>query len=211
MRFVVATRSAHKLNELRDLLGSVPGLSLIDLEEAGVERSPEEEDIEVFDTFEENALAKARYYVARTGLPVLADDSGICVDALGGGPGVRSKRFSQRADLHGQALDDANNAHLLELLNKTPDPERSAHYRCALALVTPDGVEEIFTGRVDGFILREAAGDGGFGYDPLFLVDELGATFAQRPPAEKQRRSHRARAAAAALERLESLVAREAS
>ena len=107
IRIVVATRSAHKLRELQQLLGSIEGIELIDLDGAGIERSADEETIEIHDSFEANALAKARYYSARTPHPVLADDSGLSVDALGGEPGVRSKRFSGRTELSGDELDAA--------------------------------------------------------------------------------------------------------
>lgn len=208
IRIVVATRSAHKLRELQQLLGSIEGIELIDLDGAGIERSADEETIEIHDSFEANALAKARYYSARTPHPVLADDSGLSVDALGGEPGVRSKRFSGRTELSGDELDAANNLHLLERLRDVPDAHRGAHYTCCLAIVTSDGgSEKVFFGRVDGVILREPAGSGGFGYDPLFFVPELGGTFAELPAAEKQRSSHRARAVEAARPELLRLAA----
>jgi XTP/dITP diphosphohydrolase len=198
-RVVVATRSAHKLAEIRALLARhAPGVTAVDLDEAGVAASPEEEGIEGYDSFRENALAKARYFAARTAEPVLADDSGLCVDALGGGPGVRSKRFSGRSDLSGAALDRANNELLLERLAGVPASRRSAHYVCAVALVLPGGEVHTFEGRCEGVILDEPRGDGGFGYDPLFLVAGEDATFGELPPDRKNGLSHRARAVAAA-------------
>ncbi len=191
---VVATRSRHKLREIRELLGDLPGYRLIDLEEAGIPEVAEEEGIEIFETFAENALAKARYFAARTDAPVLADDSGLCVTALEGGPGVRSKRFSGRQDLRGDALDRANNEHLLLLLADVPDGERAARYVCAAALAFPDGSEEVFLGACEGTILHSPAGTGGFGYDPLFYLPDEGATFGQLPAAHKHQLSHRARA-----------------
>jgi XTP/dITP diphosphohydrolase len=202
---LVATRSANKLREIRQILSGLPGLSLVGLEGVGIPEDPEEDAIEAFDSFQQNALAKARYFSRLSGLPTLADDSGLCVDALGGAPGVRSKRFSGRADLRGAELDRANNEHLLRELGEVPADRRSAHYFCALALVTPGGSEEVFLGRCDGSILTAPRGDGGFGYDPLFYVPEEDATFAEIPPERKNEQSHRTRAlrsAAGALARL---------
>lgn len=194
MRLVVATRSAHKLREIRTLLGSLPGLRLQDLNEAAVPESAEEEGIEVFDTFAANALAKARYFGRLTGAWVLSDDSGLCVEALSGAPGVRSKRFSGRIDLRGDALDRANNEHLLAALQGVPVDQRTACYVCAAALVGPRGEEAVFHGICTGRIEDAPRGDQGFGYDPLFLLPSRGATFGQLPASEKDRVSHRARA-----------------
>jgi len=195
---VIATRSAHKLREIAAILPEIPGLALRDLDSAGVPASPEEEGIEIHDTFRENALAKARYYAARVNRPVLADDSGLCVDALAGGPGVRSKRFSGRVDLEGEALDRSNNELLLRSLDGVPAAERTAHYVCVVALVDPAGRETTFEGRCDGVILTEPRGSGGFGYDPLFYLPALGRSFGELDPVAKNRMSHRARAVRAA-------------
>lgn len=195
-RVVVATRNAGKLHELRPLLADA-GFEAIDLGDAGVPPNAEEDTIEAYDTFEENALAKARYFAARCGgLPVVADDSGLVVDALGGAPGVRSKRWSGRADLEGRELDAANNARLLERLAGVA--ERSAAYRCAVAW-SGDGVELVRTGEVRGRIVDEARGTHGFGYDAHFVADELGRTFGEADREEKARVSHRARATRALL------------
>lgn len=188
------------------MLDLPPGVRLLDLEAAGLPEQPEEEGIEAFGTFEENALAKARYFARRSGRTVIADDSGLRVDALGGAPGVRSKRFSGREDLTGDALDLSNNAHLLEALAAVPDPERTAHYVCVVAIATPDGEEHTFQGRVDGRILREPRGSGGFGYDPLFYLDALNATFAEVDPEVKNGWSHRARAVEAAHATLSEML-----
>jgi XTP/dITP diphosphohydrolase len=203
---VVATRSHHKLAEIRQIAPSIPGLRLIDLKAAGVPADPREDALEAFPTFEENALAKARFFAARVRLPVLADDSGLCVDALGGAPGVLSKRFAGRSDLSGLELDRANNRHLLDALSRMPDAPRSARYACAVAIVTPAGQEYSFHGTVDGVILDAPRGSGGFGYDPLFFVPPLGATFAEVQQDVKNRLSHRARAVEAALPRLRALA-----
>jgi len=193
---VVATRSNHKLEEVRTILGGSLRLhgqvrELIDLGSLGVEPAAEEDGIEVFDSFHENALAKARYFAERTGLPTIADDSGIVVHALDGEPGVHSKRFAGRTDLSGQALDNANNAHLLERLSGLPDHQRGAHYVCAATLVGAAAGSITSIGTCRGRILREPAGTGGFGYDPLFWIAELGRSFAELSAQEKHRVSHR--------------------
>lgn len=201
-KLVVATRSAHKLREIRQLIGPLPGIRILDLEEAGIPETESEDGIEIHDSFEENALAKARYFAATTNVAVLADDSGLCVDELGGAPGVRSKRFSGRTDLRGAALDQANNAVLLGRLEGLTTDRRSAHFACAVALATPDGREAVFLGRCGGHIQTAPSGTAGFGYDPLFFAHELGKTFAEADAAEKNRVSHRARAIGAARELL---------
>ncbi|MEX1255992.1 MAG: non-canonical purine NTP pyrophosphatase [Gemmatimonadota bacterium] len=192
MRLVVATRSAHKLGEIRAILRGVPGLELLDLNDAGVRPTAEEEDIERFETFEENALAKARHFHTLSGLPVVADDSGICVDALGGLPGVRSKRFCPGGELlTDEERDRANNEYLLRLLGDLDLAERKASYVCIAALVEGEGPPHLFEGKASGLILGNARGKGGFGYDPLFFDPLEGKTFAELSPAEKDARSHR--------------------
>jgi XTP/dITP diphosphohydrolase len=196
---VVATRSPDKLREIGQMLEGIPDLRVLDLEGAGLSWEPEEEHIEVFDTFRGNAEAKARYYAGRSGELTLADDSGICVDALGGAPGVYSKRFSGRTDLGGAELDRANNTLLLQRLRDLPQAPRTAHYLCTIALVHPAaGREAVVQGRCDGIVLPEPRGAGGFGYDPLFWLPREEATFAQLAPARKNEISHRARAVRAA-------------
>ena len=198
---VVATRSADKLREIREMLAEAEGLEVLDLDGAGVVELPEEAGVEVFDTFRDNALAKARYYSRRSGRLTLADDSGLCVEALDGGPGVLSKRFSGRTDLSGLALDEANNALLLDRLRDVPPERRGAQYVCAVALVDPDSQREATVqGTCDGLVLPAPQGSGGFGYDPLFFVPDQGATFGEIPPAIKNRISHRAGAVRAAME-----------
>lgn len=206
-QLVVATRSAHKLREIREILPPVAGLQLLTLDEAGIPPVPEEEGIEVFDTFADNALAKARFFARRCGRPVLADDSGLCVDALGGAPGVRSKRFAGRSDLHGSALDAANNQRLLRELQGVPPEQRGGHYVCVVALADAAGRELTFQGRCDGVLLESPRGGGGFGYDPLFFVPDEGATFGEMDAERKNRISHRARAVRAAAEALPGWLA----
>ena len=188
--YLLATRSAGKLRELEPLfLGA--GIEVITLERAGIPELPDEDGIESYPTFEENALAKARYFRDLSGLPAIADDSGLEVHALRGDPGVRSKRWSGRDDLTGIALDEANNAQLLRALTGVPD--RGARYVCVAAIATPAG-ELACRGEVKGEILEEPRGRGGFGYDPLFFAVELGKTFGEASLAEKERVSHRGRA-----------------
>ncbi len=195
-RLVLATRSRGKLRELTPLLEDA-GFEAVTLDELAIAEAPEEEAIEKFDTFEANALAKARYFLKRAnGLPVIADDSGLEITALRGAPGVRSKRWSGRADLTGQELDDSNNEKLLrELANKA---DWSARYVCAAAFA--HGKQELVCrGETLGVIVETPVGIGGFGYDPYFLSDDLGVTFGEADRASKERVSHRGRAFAALL------------
>ena len=184
--------------ETRYDVGRFPSLPVADLREASVAPSPDEDAVEAFDSFEANALAKARYFHALTGRPTIADDSGLEVMALAGQPGVRSKRWSGRTDLSGQALDDANNARLLDMLRDVTDP--AARYVCVAAYC--DGLREVVTrGETAGIIVQDARGEHGFGYDPYFFSVELGATFGERPRESKERVSHRGRAFRALIER----------
>lgn len=194
MRLLVATRSRHKLAEIRRILGAVPALELLDPLEAGLPEQPEEEGIEVFDTFEANALAKARWFRERSGMAVLADDSGLMVDALGGEPGVRSKRFAPFRR-PGEGVDEANNRHLLERLEGVEDAARGARFVCVAVLDPgPDGAPLVSRGEAVGRILRQTVGQGGFGYDPLFLDPGSGKAFGEFSEEEKDARSHRGRA-----------------
>ena len=195
---LLATRSTGKIRELRPLL-LARGIGVISLDDAGIAESDAEDALEVYATFEENALAKARYFARMSGRPTLADDSGLAVDALGGRPGVMSKRWSGRIDLTGQALDDENNRLLLETLQTKPD--RRAHYVCAAAYADTSR-ELVCRGEVQGRILETASGSGGFGYDPYFFADELGKSFGEASRDEKATVSHRARAFAALIDRL---------
>jgi XTP/dITP diphosphohydrolase len=182
------------MKEIREILSGVPGLEVMDLTEAGVEYSPMEEELEPFDTFEENAASKARYFQSKTRLPTVADDSGLEVDHLDGRPGVRTKRFAPGEDLEGEARDQANNAHLLASLNGVPHQDRGARYVCVAAMVSGDGQVETFRGEAPGVVLEEARGGGGFGYDPIILDESSGKSFAELTAAEKNARSHRGKA-----------------
>ena len=188
---VLATRSAGKLRELRPMFRNF-GVDVVDLAEAGVAESPEENDIESHETFEENALAKARYFFERCGgVDVFADDSGLVVDALGGEPGVRSKRWSGRIDLAGKELDQANIAVLIARLAGVAN--RRARFVCAAAWRGAAG-ELVVRGETHGRIVDSASGTHGFGYDPHFLSDELGMTLADATTEQKRLVSHRGRA-----------------
>ena len=185
-RLLLATRNAGKLAELRRLLESaVPGVEVVGL--ADVEDYPEAPETGA--TFAENALLKAREAVRYTGLPAVADDSGLTVDALGGMPGVLSARWSGR---HGD--DDANTALLLGQLADLPDERRGAAFVCAAALVTPEGAEHVLERDWRGHVVREKRGSNGFGYDPVFVPAGLTVTSAELQPAEKDARSHRGQA-----------------
>lgn len=193
---LVATRSAGKLRELVPMLRAA-GFEPRTLEEAGIKYDRAEEEIEVFETFEANARAKARYYYERAGgVLVLADDSGLVVDALGGAPGVRSKCWSGSHE-EGHALDDANNAHLQRALSGQSD--RWAKYVCAAVIGGALGFT-VAHGETTGTIAESPSGNGGFGYDPYFMSDDLGIAFGVASREEKERVSHRGRAVRAVLE-----------
>ena len=188
-RLLLATRNAGKLAELQRLLRTaVPGVDVVGLRD--VEEYPEAPETGA--TFEENALLKAREAVRYTGLPAVADDSGLAVDALNGMPGVLSARWSGR---HGD--DDANTALLLGQIADVPDDRRGAAFVCAAALVTPDGTERVLERQWRGSVLREKRGTNGFGYDPVFVPEGLEVTAAELSPDEKDARSHRGQAFAA--------------
>jgi XTP/dITP diphosphohydrolase len=178
------------------------GLTLVSLDELEIDESDEEADLEPHETFEENALSKARYfYEVSGGIPTVADDSGLEVDALGGRPGVRSKRWAGRDELRGLQLDEANNHALLASLDGVASPV--ARYVCVAAFVAV-GVELTARGETTGTIVRDARGTHGFGYDPYFFSSELGKTFGESSPSEKERVSHRGRAFRELLTRIRS-------
>ena len=197
-KVLLATRSAGKLRELKGILDEA-GIAGVTLDEAGIPESPDEDALECFETFEENALAKARYFNRLSAMPAMADDSGLCVVALGGAPGVYSKRYSGRNDVSGQALDDANNAKLQDEIGSHAN--KSASYTCAAAYV--DGSKEVVAvGETVGRIVAAPGGSHGFGYDPYFFSTELGMTFGDATTEEKQAVSHRGRAFRSLLELL---------
>lgn len=189
----MATRSPGKQREIRPLLGS-RGIEVLFPGDLGLEPDLAEEVVESFPTFALNAVAKAKYFFRRSGgIPTLADDSGLEVDALEGEPGVLSKRWAGLAG-DGRDVDAGNNALLLSRLAHVPPDRRTARYRCVLALVEPDAAPVTFAGTTEGTILTAPQGTGGFGYDPLFLSHDLGCTFAEAPAEAKHAVSHRGRA-----------------
>jgi XTP/dITP diphosphohydrolase len=195
-RLLGATRSGHKLRELRDLLDLPVGVELLSPDDVGIRDEPEETG----ETFEANARLKARYYARLSGLPTLADDSGLEVDALRGGPGVRTRRYAGP-----DATDEQNNAKLVRELVGLPADRRGARYVCVLALALPElagprgGLGTVTRrGTCRGRIAQSPRGDGGFGYDPIFepwSEPPGGETLGQWPAAAKNAISHRARAA----------------
>jgi XTP/dITP diphosphohydrolase len=183
-RLLVASRNAKKLAELRRILGGA-GLEVVGLDDV----PPFPEAPETGATFEDNALAKARDAAAATGLPAVADDSGIAVDALNGMPGVLSARWA------GNAKDDAANLRLvLEQVADVPDTRLTAAFVCAAALARPDGTEVVVRGEWPGTLVREPRGTNGFGYDPIFVPHGDTRTSAELTAEEKDAISHRARA-----------------
>lgn len=197
MKLLVATKNRGKVRELELLFAEVPGIELVSL--ADLPGAPEVDEDGA--TFEANAVKKACEYAAFAGLTTLADDSGLEVDALGGAPGVCSARFAREHD------DAANNALLLEKLTGVPDAERTARFRCVLALAEPSGAPvRITDGRVEGRIARAPRGNHGFGYDPLFLVERGDRTMAELDPGDKSVLSHRGRAARAMIPILRELA-----
>ena len=205
---LLATRSEGKLRELFPLVEAA-GFEAETLVEAGIPEADAEDALETFSSFEENAFAKARYFsaIAPERL-VLADDSGLEVLALAGAPGVRSKRWSMRAELSGAALDEANNGRLqveLERVGALTASERRARFVCA-AVCVGWGLEMGAVGETAGWILRESRGVGGFGYDGYFFSVEFGSSFGELSIEEKQRVSHRGRAFSGLLAKLSAVL-----
>ena len=193
MKIVVASGNKAKLREIAQIF---QGYEIVSMQEAGFTDDIEENG----STFEENAVIKARAVSRALGVNALADDSGICVEALGGAPGVLSARFCGR---HGD--DAANNALLLEKLKDVPQDRRRAYFESCVALCFADGREITASGRTYGRILEKAEGEGGFGYDPLFYSDELGMSFGLASAEEKNAVSHRGKALAALAEKLKGM------
>lgn len=183
-RILIATKNQGKVKEIRDL---VRGLPVAFLSMADVADLPDV--VEDGKTFEENALKKARLVAQATGLVSLADDSGLCVDALDGRPGVYSARYAGAG-----ASDEVRWSGILEEMRDISDDRRSARFVCVVAMVAPDGEETLFRGVCEGRITRAPRGSSGFGYDPIFYFEEAGLTFAEMDGEEKNRVSHRGRA-----------------
>jgi XTP/dITP diphosphohydrolase len=183
-KLVLATRNQGKITEFRRILDALaPGA----IELIGVDQFPDLVDVdETGSTFEENSLLKARYTCHATGLPAIADDSGLCVDALNGDPGIFSARW---AGTHGN--DQANLEKVLDQLKDVPDEKRTAHFMCVASLVLPDGREQVAEGRFEGHILHAPVGENGFGYDPIFQPLGLRISSAQMSAEEKDLVSHR--------------------
>lgn len=196
MKILLATQNQGKVKELQEMLADtqIDILSLYDIENW--------EDVEeTGSTFAENASLKARAAAERTGYIALADDSGLEVDALDGAPGVYSARYA------GEPKDDErNNDKLLKALEKVPDEERTARFRCALVIATPDGKEYLTEGTVEGRISRVRRGKDGFGYDPLFFMPDFGRTMAELTLTQKNKLSHRAQAFQKAIPILKELA-----
>ena len=190
MKAVLASRNRHKAEQVALLL---PALELVPLDDV----APDLELVEPYDTFEANALAKARAVVAATGLPAVADDSGLEVDVLGGAPGVRSARYAGN-----DATDEANNAKLVAALAGSPAEERTCRYRCVAVFVAPDGRELVAPGSCEGRVVLEGRGSLGFGYDPHVIPEGESRTMGEIPLDEKLRFSHRGRAFRALAEML---------
>lgn len=183
-KILIATKNQGKVKEISDLVGDLP------IEFVSLTEFPNAPDVlEDGETFEDNALKKARTLAEATGLTTLADDSGLCVDSLGGRPGVLSARYAGES-----ASDEEKCARILEEMREVPDSERTARFVCVLALVDPRGRQNTFKGVCAGRIIRELRGRRGFGYDPIFLYEEQGLTFAEMDMQSKNRVSHRGRA-----------------
>jgi XTP/dITP diphosphohydrolase len=201
VKLLVATRSTGKQPEMRRALEAA-GHEILFPDQAGIAATAAEGTLETAETFEANARRKAEYFARLGGLPTVADDSGLEVYSLGGAPGVRSRRWAG-ATGPADAVDRANNAELLRRLAGAPPERRRARYRCVLVFMPQaGGIPESFEGACSGTILTEPRGTGGFGYDPLFMSDDLGRTFGEAPAEDKERVSHRGRALAALVSRL---------
>lgn len=193
MKLVLASNNAHKLEELRAILSQLD-LQVVSQKELGISVEPDETGT----TFEENSYIKAKTVMELCGLPTIADDSGLMVDALDGAPGVYSARFGGEAC----CSDRDRLEYLLQRLSGVPENARGAKFVSVITMLTPDGKKVVARGECPGRILTEAHGENGFGYDPVFYVPEAGCTFAELPPQEKNRISHRARALAAFAEQI---------
>jgi XTP/dITP diphosphohydrolase len=201
MKLLVATNNLGKLEEYRHLLRGVP-LEITNLSEENIDFEPQETG----STFEENATLKASAFAERSGLLTLADDSGLEIDALAGAPGVHSARYAGTR----RGEDVQRYELVLRQMEGVPWAQRTARFRCVVAVATPDSQVQTAEGVVQGIIAFEPQGEHGFGYDPIFFLPEFGCTMAQLTSETKNRVSHRARAVQAALPIIRRLVTREA-
>jgi XTP/dITP diphosphohydrolase len=193
VKLLAATRSAGKQREFRRVLEPA-GIEVVFPDDIGLYPSQAEDSLELGDSFETNARRKAEHFARLSGMPTVADDSGLEVLSLGGAPGVRSRRWASAVGTEAE-VDAANNAELVRRLAGASGPRRAARYRCVLVYVArPGAVPETFEGTCAGRILESPRGDGGFGYDPYFFSEELGQTFGEATPEEKDGVSHRGRA-----------------
>ncbi len=199
MKIAIATQNAHKLAELSRLI-NVEGVEFISLKDLGFEG----DIVEDGSTFGENALIKAKFICEKYNVPAIADDSGLCVDALGGEPGIYSARYASTTD--GNASDSANIAKLLENMKSIPSGERSARFVCAMAYCAPDGQSFVVNGICEGHITSENRGEGGFGYDPVFYCTKLCKTFGEASAEEKNNISHRYAACRLLSEQLKNYI-----
>lgn len=183
MKFVLASQNKHKAEEIKKILGE--GYEILTQSEAGFEG----EVIEDGSTFRENAIKKAETVMKKTNLPTIADDSGLCVDALAGAPGVYTARYAGEG-----ATDDENIKKLLSALSGVPEEKRGAQFVCCIAFAAPGEETRTFEGRCEGRVLFEKAGEGGFGYDPIFFTPVFGKSLAEVSADEKNSISHRSRA-----------------
>ncbi|MBQ1503910.1 MAG: RdgB/HAM1 family non-canonical purine NTP pyrophosphatase [Oscillospiraceae bacterium] len=191
-KWIIATNNPGKVREFHKILPPL-GIDAVSLKEAGIRLEVEETGT----TFDENALLKARAACACSGMPAVADDSGLVVDALDGRPGVYSARYAE--------TEKACNLRLLAEMQDVPDEKRQAHYACAIACVLPDGREFTVYGECYGVIAREETGENGFGYDPLFYLPQYGVTFGELAPEIKNEISHRAKALKAFAEKIRTM------
>lgn len=192
-QYLVATGNPHKTEAIRGILAAYP-ITLTDLSE----HDPIPEPEETGESFLDNALLKSRYYAKMTGFNAMADDSGLEIDALGGEPGVHSARYAGAETPHSEKM-----ARVLEAMKDVPEGKRSARFRCVAAVTFPDGREYTAEGAMEGVIGFEPKGDGGFGYDPIVYLPELGCTVAELSPEQKDEISHRGKAFRALMEKLE--------
>jgi len=197
VKLLIATGNQKKLREIEEIFSGLP-LEYLTLKDFPDLEEPEENG----ESFAENALLKAHGYSKQSGLLTLAEDSGICVDALGGAPGIYSARYA------GSTKDDNDNIEkVLEEIKEIPEGRRTAHYESAVALASPDGKEEVVLGKVGGELLLKKRGTGGFGYDPIFYYPPFKATFAEIPQKEKNKVSHRFHALELAREKIKTFLA----